>query len=305
MLKNHPIELQRIGFIGIGLIGHGIARNILEKGYSLTVMGHRNRRPVIDLLQRGADEVNSPFKLARVSDIVFLCVTSSAEVEDIVRREDGILSSKKNGLIVIDCSTSDPTSTVVLADELERNGMILIDAPVGRTPRAAEEGRLNAYVGGNKDVVRYIRPLLETWTENIFHIGPVGSGHQMKLITQLVSMTYAALYAEAYNACRKTGVSTKLFYDIISSGGLNTGFFQNFSKGILERNPDAHKFTIGNCAKDIRYYNKMSDAEGLISHVGNGTERNFSLALENGFEDEYVPRLTDALGQAIGISHEK
>ena len=305
MIDNHPLELQHIGFIGIGLIGHGIAKNILKKGYALTVLGHRNRQPVIDLLQRGADEVHSPSELARVSDAVFLCVTSSTEVENLLRREDGLLSSAKKGLIVIDCSTSDPTSTVLLADELEQEGMILVDAPVGRTPQAAEEGRLNAYVGGDKNVVRHIRPLLETWAENVFHVGPVGSGHQMKLITQLVSMTYAALYAEAYNACKKTEISTRLFYDVISSGGLNTGFFQNFSKGVLERRFDAHKFTIRNCVKDIRYYNKMSDAEGLISHVGKGTERSLSMAFANGFEDEYLPRLTDAIGQATGINNEK
>jgi 3-hydroxyisobutyrate dehydrogenase-like beta-hydroxyacid dehydrogenase len=100
---------QRIGFIGAGLMGHGMARNIVEKGYRLAVLAHRNRAPIEDLLARGATEAESPAALARASDVVILCVPSSAEVEECVLAENGIMAGAHAGLIVIDCTTAEPT----------------------------------------------------------------------------------------------------------------------------------------------------------------------------------------------------
>ena len=102
---------KRIGFIGAGLMGHGMARNVVEKGYRLSVLAHRNRAPIEDLLARGATEADSPAALARGSEIVILCVPSSAEVEICVLGADGILAGAHEGLIVVDCTTAEPTST--------------------------------------------------------------------------------------------------------------------------------------------------------------------------------------------------
>ena len=97
-----------IGFIGVGLMGHGMAKNIVEKGYPLVVMAHRNREPVDDLVARGAREVSTPKEMAQHCDIIHLCVSGSPQVEANIRGSDGILASGKKGLIVVDCSTSDP-----------------------------------------------------------------------------------------------------------------------------------------------------------------------------------------------------
>ena len=101
---------EKVGFIGVGLMGHGMAKNIVEKGYPLTIMGNKNRKPVEDLVKRGAKEAKSPATIARKADVIFLCVTSSQQVEDLIRRKDGILAGAHKGLIVVDCSTSDPNS---------------------------------------------------------------------------------------------------------------------------------------------------------------------------------------------------
>src|SRR3977135_2416426 len=102
---------ERIGFSGGGLMGHGMVKSLVEKGHALTVMGHRNRAPVDDLVGRGAKEAKSAAEVARNSDIVFLCVTGSTQVEALVRGPDGIAAGAHNGLVVVDCSTSDPNST--------------------------------------------------------------------------------------------------------------------------------------------------------------------------------------------------
>ncbi len=136
-----------IGFIGVGLIGHGMAANILANGYPLVVKGIRNRAPVADLVARGATEAATPCEMARQCDIIHICLSTSPQVEDVIRGDDGILASGQRGVIVIDASTGDPTSTVALAAELAQAGMTLVDAPLGRTPKEAEAGTLDAMVG--------------------------------------------------------------------------------------------------------------------------------------------------------------
>ncbi len=292
---------QEIGFIGVGLMGHGMAKNILEKGYPLTIMGHRNRKPIEDLVRRGAREVKSPAAMAGEVDVLFLCVSSSVQVEDLMRRGGGILAGAKPGLTVVDCSTSDPDSTLALAAEAKRQKVKLIDAPLGRTPREAEEGRLNAFVGADKKTLKALTPLLRTWAENIIHVGPVGSGHKMKLINNFVAMSYAAIFAEAYTACRMAGVDPETFRDVIASGGLNSGFFQNYSNWVIGRDPKAHQFTLRNCAKDIGYYNRLADSVGLAAQIGGSVKQCFALALAQGAGDRYMPMLADVIGELNGV----
>ena len=136
-----------VGFIGVGFMGHGMAKNIVEKGYFLTILGHRNRAPVDDLVKRGAKEAASVKDVAAASDIVFLCVTGSRQVEELVRGVAGLAAGARKGTIIADCSTSDPVSTLALASELESKGIHLIDAPLGGTPAQAEAGKLSTMIG--------------------------------------------------------------------------------------------------------------------------------------------------------------
>src|SRR3954454_3602877 len=118
---------ERVGFIGLGNMGHGMAKNIVEKGYPLTVMAHRNRSPVEDLKRRGAEEAPTPREVAEASNIIFLCVTGTREVEQVVRGSDGLGAGARPGTIIVDASTSDPTSTVQLAAELADDGIAFVD----------------------------------------------------------------------------------------------------------------------------------------------------------------------------------
>ena len=177
---------ERIGFVGVGLMGHGMAKNIVEKGYALTVLGHRNRAPVEDLLARGAKEAKSARELAEASDIVFICVTGSPEVEGIVR--GGLKEGLKAGSIVVDCSTADPVSTMALAAELASVGATLVDAPLSRTPKEAWEGTLDTMVGASDEVFARLKPVLDTWAGRVVHIGRTGDGHRMKLLNNFLAM---------------------------------------------------------------------------------------------------------------------
>lgn len=296
---------QAVGFIGVGLMGHGMAKNIVEKGYPLSVMGHRNKKPVKDLVKRGAKEAKSPAEMARSSDVIFLCVTSSLQVEDLIRRADGIKAGAREGLIIVDCSTADPNSTLALAEELKPLGVRLIDAPLGRSPKEAELGVLNTFVGADKKTLDEVRPILETWAENIIHVGPLGAGHKIKLINNFISLSYAATFAEAFTAAAKTGVPLEKLHEVVSAGGMNSIFFQNMCKWIIGRDPKAHEFTLANCRKDIGYFNQMADAAQLTTVLSSAVQQSYTMALAMGRGDKHMPMLADAVANFNGIDLDK
>ena len=156
---------ERIGFIGVGMMGHGMARNLLEKGSPLCVVGHRNRTPVEDLLGRGATEAPNARALAERVDAVFLCVSGAPQVEAAMDGADGVLAGCREGMVVVDCTTSQPATTLRLGAELAERGVAMADAPVTRAPKDAEAGCLNSLVGAAPEVFERIRPMLETYSE--------------------------------------------------------------------------------------------------------------------------------------------
>ncbi len=295
------MSTETIGFIGVGLMGHGMAKNIVEKGYPLTVMGHRNRAPVEDLLKRGAKEAKSAKEIGAASSIVFLCVTGSREVEAVVRGADGLVAGLKPGSIIVDCSTSDPTSTMALAEELNGHGITLVDAPLSRTPKEAWEGMLDTMVGATPEAFAGLKPVLETWAGRVIHIGNTGDGHRMKLLNNFISMGYAALYAEALTLAEKVGITPARFDSVVRGGRMDSPFYQTFMRYTLEGDRDAHKFTLQNAYKDMRYLESMADAAGVANPMGNAVKNAFGLAVATGKGQDYVPMLAENVAAANGV----
>jgi 3-hydroxyisobutyrate dehydrogenase-like beta-hydroxyacid dehydrogenase len=295
---------ERIGFVGLGYMGHGMAKNIVEKGYPLTVTAHRNRTPVDDLKGRGAEEARTPREVAERSTIVFICVTGSREVEQVVRGADGVKAGAKPGSIIVDCSTSDPTSTLALAEELKSTGVTFVDAPLSRTPKEAWEGTLDTMVGSDAGTFERIRPVIETWAGRAVHVGPVGHGHTMKLINNFVSLGYAAIYSEALAIAQKAGLSPRTVDSVIRNGRMDCGFYQTFMRYVLERDREAHKFSLHNGFKDLRYLEALADAVGVANPVGNAVKNSFALAVNSRHSDGYVPMLSDVVADLNGVSLE-
>ena len=295
-----PAKKPKIGFIGLGFMGHGIAKNIIDKGYALTVLGRKKREALDDLIGRGATEVKTAKDVATHSDIIFLCVTGSHEVEAIFRDNNGLKQGLKAGSIVVDCSTSDPNSTLALAGELADLKVDFVDAPLGRTPKEAWAGTLDTMVGAKDDVFAKLKPVLDTWAGKVVHIGGVGDGHKMKLLNNFLSLGYGALYAEALALAAKVGVSPQQFDSVIRGGRMDCGFYQTFMQWTLDGNRDAHKFTIANAFKDLRYLESMADAAGLVNMMVNATKNSFAVAAAHGSED-YVPMLTDHIARLNNV----
>ena len=229
---------EKVGFIGVGLMGHGMAKNILRAGYPLTVIAHKNRAPVENLVSLGAHEASSLKELAKSATLVFICAPGSPQVEQIIAELTPNLSEDA---VIIDCSTSDPTSTQKLAENLKSKRIHMVDAPLGGTPVQAEEGALSAMVGADQQVFARIKPVIESWAATLVHIGVVGDGHRMKLLNNFLSLGYAAMYSEALALGAKMGIDAKRFDSVIRGSRMDCGFYQTFMGYALDGNREAHK----------------------------------------------------------------
>jgi 3-hydroxyisobutyrate dehydrogenase-like beta-hydroxyacid dehydrogenase len=292
---------ERVGFIGVGNMGAGMAANLLKKGFALTVLAHRSREAVEALVAQGAAEAGTPREMAERTDVVVLCVTGSPQVQRVVDGADGLAAAGKP-LMIIDCSTSDPAVTVPLSQTLAGRGITLIDAPLGRTPREAAAGTLDVMVGASDADLARARPILEAFAGRIIHTGGVGTGHTMKLLNNFLSMGYAALYAEALAIAAKSGITAGTFDSVIRGGRMDCGFYQTFFEYVVGGNENAHRFAISNGLKDMTYLASLAQSLGAVNPVGAAVRNSFAIAAATGHGDDYVPKLSDIIAGLNGVA---
>lgn len=295
------MTIKRVGLIGVGLMGHGIGKNILAKGYQLTVMAHRNRAPAEDLIARGAQERNNPQSLARDCDMVILCVTGTPQVEQIVYGEYGLLGAMREGLIIADCSTAEPDSTVKIAADVAAKGGHFVDTPMTRTPKEAEAGKLGLMTGGPVDVIARIPPVLDCFADTIVHAGAVGSAHQLKLINNFLSICHAAVAAEAITVAAKAGVDMKAMRDIVMAGGAASVMFGRLINVPLADDDSHAQFAIRNARKDLRYYTNMTERLPVTSFLAETAHQITVMADNMGYGERFIPRLIDVLMSVNGV----
>ena len=293
-----------IGFIGLGYMGHGMAKNIVEKGFALQAKANSKREAIEDLVGRGAAENTDVAAIGGTSDRVVLCLPGSDQVEAIVAGPGGLLTDPKPGLIILDSSTSNPVSTRKLFELCAAKGVTLVDTPLGRTPKEAWAGTLDTMVGATPEMFETVKPLVETWSGKIVHTGGPGSGHTMKLLNNFVSLGYAALYAEALAIGAKAGISAETFHGVLSGGRMDCGFYQTFMQYVVGGDRDAHKFSLKNAHKDTRYLVGMANEAGIASHVSSAVKNSFATAEAIGRGDDFVPMLADIVAELNGIKRE-
>lgn len=281
--------MLKIGFIGLGLMGQGMATNLIKHNFPLTIMAHRNRAPIEALCQLGANEVGTPAEVASRSDLVFVCVSTSEQMENITLGTEGILAGANPGLIIVDCSTSLPQSTQRLSASIEAAGCHLL-----RTPKEAREGRLNVMVGGSQKIVDQAWPAIEAFAENIFHVGELGSAHKLKLINNYLSLGAAALAAEAAAMAANLDVDQHKLYEVCSQGGANSAMFNAVMPWVLEADETRLRFSLGNAGKDMGYLSETIAASGFNSMMLPALREVLKQAEQALGNDQYVPRLYDA-----------
>lgn len=296
----------RIGFIGAsGLMGHGMARHLhaqlQARGGALGLTVHRNRERVADLLAAGAQEHASPAALAAASDVVFICVTGSPQVESVVLGPSGLMAGAQGPLIIIDCSTSEPDSTARLRQACAERGITLVDAPLSRTPVEAEAGRLNVMVGADPGVFECIQPLLRAFAENIFHVGGPGAGHTLKLLNNFIAQAICTATAEAFAVGQRAGIDLQQLVALVSQGPINCGLFQAMAK-TLHGQMDGLKFELDNARKDVRYYTHLAEGLAVPTVMGEAVHQSLALASALGHGRQFVPALVLAQERITGAA---
>ena len=274
-----------VGLIGVGLMGHGIARNVAGKGYALVVLEHPGNQPLTELLDLGATTAQTPAALARQCDVIILCVTGSPQVEAVLTGENGVLSASKPGTVVVDCSTAVPASTVRMAQAVQAAGGQFIDAPMTKTSKAAHDGTLNLLVGGDAAVLAQVQPVLATFTEKVTHVGALGDGHRMKLLHNFVSVGQMTLLAEATACARKEGMNMQAFCDVLAGGGGAGVALERLKSFILADDPSGIAFSISNAAKDLAYYAQMAHDANAASKVADAAAATLKGEVDAGHGD--------------------
>jgi len=292
---------MKVGFIGVGLMGHGIAKNIVEKGWPLTVLGHRNRQPIDDVVGRGATEAKNAADLARDCDLVFICVTGTPQVEENVFGENGILAGITPGTIVADCSTSLPDSVREVGAAIAAKGGRFLGMPLNRTPVHAEAGKLGVMYDGDQSLFDEIKPVIECFADDFVYCGEIGKAHAVKLVNNFVALSTAILASEALAVARRAGIDIQKVHDVVTAGGADSVMFRRIALNAMKNDDSEFQFTIKNMHKDLTYYSRMAESLPAVTTMAETARQIVTLARVSGDENAFGPRLYDILCRVNGV----
>jgi 3-hydroxyisobutyrate dehydrogenase len=208
---------KRVGFIGTGIMGRPMARNLLNAGYPLTVH-NRTESKARELLSQGAVWAATPSDVAANSDVVITCVTDTPDVRAVLLGQNGVIEKARPGLICVDMSTISPSATREMGDILQAKGITLIDAPVSGGEIGAIEGILSIMTGGPKAAVEEVRPIMEVMGRTVTHCGPLGAGQMTKLANQIMVIHTIMSIAEGLAFAEKAGLDLETTLKVTSAG---------------------------------------------------------------------------------------
>ena len=286
---------ERIGFIGLGIMGRGMAANLLKAGFSLTVWNRTIAR-MDDLVAQGAHAGASPADVAARSDIIVVCVSDTPDVQAVILGDDGVIAGAAPGALVIDCSTISPQATREMAIALAEQGVAMLDAPISGGSEGAAKGTLSIMVGGDAEQFARALPVFQAMGKTITHVGGHGAGQTVKLVNQVLVVGNCLAMCEALLLAQAGGVDLEKTYAAISQGAAGSWMFTNRAPQIMRRDWRPG-FSIDLQNKDLRLVLEAADqfgaplpATGLIFQLyrtlqaqGLGAEGNHALvkALEN------------------------
>lgn len=230
---------MKVGFIGLGTMGHPMARHILKKGYDLVIY-NRTIEKMNALEQEGAIVAHSPREVAEQTDIVFTMLTADAAVEEVILGEDGVIYGAKHGLIVVDSSTISPATSKKVAAELVKTDVEMLDAPVTGSEPQAIEGTLTFMVGGKKEIYEKCLPLFNVMGKNSYYMGEHGKGSYTKLANNSLAAINLLAFSEAMTMAAKAGINPETFVKVVSGGGARSAMVENKAEKVMNRDFTPH-----------------------------------------------------------------
>ncbi len=291
---------ERVGFVGLGIMGRGMAHNLLKAGFDVRVW-NRTASRADALVEAGATAGDSPADVAAHSDITIICVSDTPDVEAVILGENGVIHGVKAGDLVIDCSTISPQVTQSIAQTLAEKDVHMLDAPISGGSEGAANGTLSIMIGGEAAQVERAMPVFEAMGKTITHVGESGAGQTVKLVNQVLVVGNCLAMCEALMLAQAGGVDLRKAFDAVSKGAAGSWMFTNRAPQIIERDWRPG-FTIDLQQKDVRLVLDAADELGVpvpgtslifnlyrtLEKRGLGGEGNHALikALENlaGFE---------------------
>lgn len=286
---------EKVGFIGLGIMGQGMARNLLKAGFSVCAW-NRTSSKTEALVAEGAQAGKNPADVAAQCDIIVTCVSDTPDVEAVILGEEGVIHGAKAGSLVIDCSTISPQATRAIAEQLAAKGIRMLDAPISGGSEGAAKGTLTIMIGGAAEDVERAMPVFKAMGKTITHIGENGAGQTVKLVNQVLVVGNCLAMCEALLLAQAGGVDLQKTFDAISQGAAGSWMFTNRAPQIIRRDWRPG-FTIDLQQKDLRLVLDAADELGVpvpatslifnlyrtLEAKGLGSEGNHALvkALEN------------------------
>ncbi len=281
---------ENIGFLGPGLMGKGIVKNLLGKGYQVMIYAHREGLKLDDLVKVGATATKSLTELGQKNMTVMLCVPSSKEVEAVVLDTSGLLQSMREGSVVIDLSTSLPASTRMLADRLRARKIEMLDAPMTGTPVHANAGELNLMIGGERAIYERCLPIFRTIAKNIIYVGATSHGNIVKLINNFLGQLTNAGLAEVLPLAAKAGVDMKALFDVVKVSGGYSRWFEGAVPAICKRDFKV-SFHLKLAHKDMSYVSALGREYNMPLPMVNQLLSVLDIAKASGLGDENTTAL--------------
>ncbi len=250
-----------VGFIGLGIMGSGMARNLLEKGHDLVVW-NRSREKMTPLVEAGATPANSPREVAERAEVVMICVSDTPDVEAVVTGDDGVLAGLSEGSLVVDHSTISPSATLELAARVEQKGARWLDAPISGGSEGAQRGTLSIMVGGDEASYRRALPYLEAYGTTIVHVGGQGAGQMVKLVNQVLVVVNQLAVSEALLLAQAGELDLRKTLDAVKGGAAGSWMLANRGPQMIDRDWRPG-FTIDLQEKDLRLVLEAADELGV------------------------------------------
>jgi 3-hydroxyisobutyrate dehydrogenase len=292
---------EPIGFIGLGNMGAPMAGRLVDAGHALVLHDVRETAAA-PLIARGARWAASPAEVGAAAQTVITILPTSREVRQVLLGAKGLLDALRPGSLVLEMTSADPSATRELAGEVAARGSALIDAPVSGGVRGATEGTLAIMVGGDPALLERARPLLACMGKNIFHAGPVGAGHAIKLVNNMCSGGILALTIEAVAVAARSGVDPARAVEIIqaSSGRSNASDYK-FPRFILSGGFDAG-FAIRLMMKDLDGYGRLAQEAGVPSPVARAAAEIYRLAMARGMAEQDHTAIAKLVEEWAGVA---
>ncbi|HSJ29086.1 MAG TPA: NAD(P)-dependent oxidoreductase [Acidimicrobiia bacterium] len=289
--------MSAVGFIGIGIMGGGMARNLVAAGFDVVVWNRtRSRAESVE----GATVADSPADVAGRCDVILVCVSDTPDVEAVVRGDDGILSGLREGALVVDHSTISPTVTRELAEAVAEAGASWVDAPVSGGSEGAANGTLSIMVGGDETDVARAMPYFEAMGRTITHVGPVGSGQLVKLVNQMLVVVNQLAVSEALLFAEAAGLDLDATLEAVTGGAAGSWMLANRGPQMVARDWRPG-FTIDLQLKDLRLVLEAADELGVPALGTSTTFHLYRTLQEQGLGAEGNHALVKALEQMTGI----